>query len=97
MNILYQDNIYPIHMSDKRSVICSDNKIKVSENKKPIIKSKKLNDFKKEKILIEVREDFQERISIPNNEIKIISVKSAVWVNSALGCPERGEVYDKER
>ena len=97
VSILFQDNVYPIHMSDKRSTICSDNKIKTSENKKPIMKSKKLDDFKKESILIKVRKDFQERTGIPNNEIKVIAVKSAVWANSALGCPERGKVYDEEK
>ena len=97
VSILYREKVYPVHMSDKRSTICSEDKIKTSENKKPIIKSKKLDDFKKESILIKTRKDFQEKTGIPNNEIKIITVKSAVWANSALGCPERGKVYNENK
>ena len=97
VSILYQEKIYPVHMSDKRSTICSNNTEKKNKNKNPIIKAKKLNDFKKESMLVKTRKDFQERIGIPNNEIKVITIKSAVWANSALGCPERGKIYSEEK
>lgn len=97
VNIVYQETVYPVHMSDKRSVICLNDNNVVNKNKKSIISSKKLDDFKRESILIEVRKDFQQRTGIPNNEIKVVAVKSAVWANSALGCPERNKVYDENK
>lgn len=97
VSILYQKKVYPVHMSNKRSVICLNDKGLVNGNKKPRIKSKKLDDFKRESILVKIRKDFQDRTGTPNNEIKIITVKSAVWANSALGCPERGKVYDENK
>lgn len=95
VSILYQEKVYPVHMSDKRSVICLNNK--KSNDKNKLMKSKKLDDFKRESILVKTRKDFQKRTGIPNNEIKVVAVKSAVWADSALGCPERGKVYDENK
>lgn len=100
VKVLYQEKMYPVHMSDKRAIICLNDEHVidgVKKTKKPLMKIKKLDDLKKENILVRTRQDFQERTGIPNDEIHVVSIKPAIWANSALGCPEMGKTYDEKK
>jgi hypothetical protein len=44
-------------------------------------------------LIAKAKDDLAQRLSIPVDQINGIDVKSVIWSNSSLGCPQPGMLY----
>jgi len=57
-------------------------------------KSRYQNSLKRQ-IIKKAKEDLSRRLSIKIDRIKLLEVREIIWLDSSLGCPQPGKVYNQ--
>lgn len=47
------------------------------------------------RLLAEARRDLAQRLGVPDEEVKLVALRRALWPDAGLGCPRPGEPYAK--
>lgn len=86
VKLRFRDQIYAVHVSGKQGVVCESSL--TTPKRAPARKTGLVL-----KLVQMAREDLAARLEVPQERVKLKTLKHVTWPDTSLGCPEPGEEY----
>lgn len=90
--VRHGERVVPVHMAKASGFVCEPE----SGQAGPMELKPRILRLPPEQLEELARADLAQRLSVPRNDIRVLSRQAVEWQDTSLGCPEKGQDYQQK-